>query len=84
MLSRLEESIFYAKISKFDLKHELNVLGYLISAGDIKVGRLKSVQAWSQPTNLKDLRSFLGLATFFRRFVQGFSLLDSPPYKPLA
>lgn len=59
VLSQIRESKFYAKLSKWESpKHELNFLGYLISAEGVKVnpGKLKSVQEWSQPTDLKELR----------------------------
>ena len=36
------------------------------------------MQEWPSPTNVKDLRSFLYLATFFRRIVQGSSVLGAP------
>ena len=55
-------------------------LGHIVSADGIKPNpsKIAAVQEWPSPTNVKDLRSFLGLATFFRRFVQGFSALVAP------
>ena len=81
VLSLLREAKPYAKLSKCDfLKHELDLLGYVISAEGVKVDpkKLQSVQEWPCPTDVKSLRSFLGLATFFRRFVQGYSSLTAP------
>ena len=81
MLSLLRDSKLYAKLSKCNfLKREIDFLGHAISAVGVKFdpGKLESVQKWLQPTDVKGLRSFLGFATFFRRFVQGFSSLAAP------
>ena len=46
-----------------------------ISCNPVKV---QSVQLWPRPDNMKELRSFLGFASYYRKFVQGFSLIAKP------
>ncbi|XP_070015953.1 uncharacterized protein [Nicotiana sylvestris] len=40
--------------------------------------KIEAVQSWSRPTSMTEIRSFLGLAGYYRRFVQGFSSIASP------
>ena len=80
VLRVLRASRLYATFFNCDiLNHEIDCLGHVISADGIKVDsrKLKFVQAGSQPTDIKTLRSFFGLATFFKNFVQGFPPLTA-------
>jgi len=49
-------------------------LGYVISEKGIKVDpqKIKAVIEWRRPTNVTEVRSFLGLAWYYRRFVIAF------------
>ena len=40
--------------------------------------RLKAIQEWPSPQNLHELRSFIGLCSYYRRFIQGFATLARP------
>lgn len=40
--------------------------------------KIEAVLKWEQPTNIAEVRSFLGLASYYQRFVQGFSKLALP------
>ena len=40
--------------------------------------KVRAIQEWKAPTNLKELRSFLGLANYYRRFVEGYSRRAAP------
>jgi hypothetical protein len=71
----------YAKPSKceFWLK-EVLFLGHIISEGGISVdpSKVKSVFSWDTPQNVLDIWSFLGLAGYYRWFIEGFSMIAKP------
>ena len=54
--------------------------GHVVSAEGIKVDpkKIEAVQNWPRPTSVTEIRSFLGLAGYYRRFVEGFSSIASP------
>ncbi|GIM11516.1 hypothetical protein Vretimale_14990, partial [Volvox reticuliferus] len=61
-------------------KPELLFLGHIISQDGIKVdpAKTKAITDWPTPTNLTQLRSFLGLANYFRRFLEKYSVMAKP------
>jgi hypothetical protein len=60
--------------------HSVNYLGFEISRDGIRLGsnKIDAVKNFLTPTNQRQVRQFLGLASFFRRFVQGFSIIAKP------
>ena len=81
VLEKLREHQLYAKFSKceFWLK-EARFLGHVISGEGIAVDptKVESVTNWQSPTSVKEIRSFLGLAGYYRRFIENFSKIVKP------
>ena len=76
VLSTLRQHKLYANLEKFSFGMErVQYLGYIVDEHDVHIDhtKIQSIRYWSTSTNLTELRSFLGLANFYRRFVLGFS-----------
>jgi hypothetical protein len=59
---------------------EVPFLGHVISEGGISIdpSKIKDVLSWNTPTSVSDIHSFLGLAEYYRRFIEGFSKISRP------
>jgi hypothetical protein len=72
VMQKLRDNQLYAKFSKcnFWLK-EVAFLGHIITDEGIKVdlGKISDILNWKQPTDVSKIRSFLGLAGYYRRFI---------------
>jgi hypothetical protein len=55
-------------------------LGHVISKGGISVdpSKVQDVLSWKAPTSVSDIQSFLGLARYYQRFIEGFSKIRKP------
>jgi hypothetical protein len=81
VLETLRKNSLYAKRDKceFWLKKVI-FLGHVISAGGIFVDlkKVEVVLKWERLANVTEIRSFLGLMGYCRRFIEGFSIIASP------
>ncbi|XP_016700119.1 uncharacterized mitochondrial protein AtMg00860-like [Gossypium hirsutum] len=81
VLRTLHENKLYAKFSKCEFcLIEVHFLGHVIFIEGIKVDtdKVKAVLDWNTQKNVTKVRSFLGLAGYYRTFVKGFAMLATP------
>ena len=81
MLKRLEENDLYVKPKKCAWKvQKVNFLGVVMGEGKIEMEEDKVVEVlnWPIPKTVRDVRKFLGLANYYRRFVKDFAKLAQP------
>ena len=70
----------FAKLSKFNFwLKDVSFLGHIISVEGIRVNptKIEAVVSWKPPRNVTKVRSFLGLAGYYRWFVKEFSVIAS-------
>ncbi|KAK5775591.1 hypothetical protein PVK06_043497 [Gossypium arboreum] len=86
VLQILRDRQLYAKFSKCEFwLREVSFLGHVVSASGIRVdpSKISAILNWKPPRNITEVRSFLGLAGYYRRFVKGFSMIATPMTKLL-
>ena len=82
MLETLRKEQLHAKLSKCEFwMNEVFFLGHIVSKEGIRVDpkKIEVVVEWKPPKkNVTEVRSFLGLAGYYRKFVKGFSMTAAP------
>ena len=81
VLTCLREHKVYGKLSKCSFfQKEIHYLGHIILGEGISVDpeKVKAIEDWPIPKNAHEVRSFMGLAGYYRRFVEGFSKIAKP------
>ena len=80
VLQILRERKLYTKLKKCEFwLNQVMFLGYVISKDGIIVvpNKIEAVVNWDRPTNVSEVKSFLGLVGYYRRFVDGFSRITT-------
>jgi len=83
VIRRLEENDLYIKLEKCRWKvREVRFLGVVTGLEGIKMEKekVKGVLKWLTPKCVKDMQKFLGLANYYRRFIEGFASIARPLY----
>ncbi|CAL9248404.1 unnamed protein product, partial [Arabidopsis halleri] len=81
VFSILRHQQLYLKLSKCIFGATMiEYLGHFISFEGVSTdpSKVQAIKQWPTPTSQKQLRSFLGLANYYRRFIQGYSIIAKP------
>jgi hypothetical protein len=81
VLQRLQEHQLYAKLSKCEFEiHDVLFLGHIINRYGLAVDPKKVVDIlnWKAPKDVRGIKSFIGMAGYYRHFIEGFSKIARP------
>ncbi|KAJ1692442.1 hypothetical protein LUZ63_009140 [Rhynchospora breviuscula] len=80
-LQLLKDNKLYAKLSKCEIgTTKLEYLGHLITEEGVSTdpSKVEAMTTWPVPTNIKQLRGFLGLTGYYRKFVRNYGMISKP------
>ena len=80
VLFRLQEHQFYVKLSKCLFCQEAIYLGHIVTAGGVQADskKITTMVEWPLLQTVKQLRGFLGLTGYYRRFIRGYASIAAP------
>ncbi|XP_038064778.1 uncharacterized protein LOC119735148 [Patiria miniata] len=84
VLDRIRQAGLKLKPDKCHLlQEEVSYLGHIVSKGGVKTdpSKTRQIEEWPVPRNIQEVRSFLGLASYYRRFVASFAEIARPLHK---
>ncbi|KAL4007870.1 hypothetical protein ACER0C_001722 [Sarotherodon galilaeus] len=87
VMKRLQQEGLKAKLEKCTFfQPKVNYLGHVISCEGVSTdpAKVDAVAKWQCPRSVSELRSFLGFASYYRRFVEGFATLAAPLHQVVA
>ena len=65
------------------MKKSVQYLGHVVSSKGVETNpaKIQCIADWMTPSNAKELKQFLGLASYYRRFVRGFAKIATPLHR---
>ena len=81
VLKRLRDNDLFVKPKKCCFRvTEVDFLGMIVSCDGIKMDpeKVNAILKWPEPTNVKQVRAFLGLGNFYRRFIKDYAIISRP------
>jgi hypothetical protein len=81
VLQTLRDNQLFLKLSKCSFaQHKLEYLGHIISSAGVATNpqKIAAMLHWPKPTNVTEVRAFLGLTGYYRKFVKGYGIIAKP------